>query len=275
MKLVGALSCLSATLALAPALAANLPAGAASVASVNGVVISDPALNDALERSGAPESAPLRTALKSQLIARELLRQEAHRRGLAKDRDVLAAAQAAQDNAMIEKYLKQSIKPQHVGEDQVRKRYDAIVASLGEQEYRPRIIQTRDEASAKQVLAELRAGKTFDELAHSHSLASSARNGGVLDWVSFKLPLRDGATQGVPLPLAEVLTRLKPGMLAAEPIAWKDAWFVVRLDEARPTRVPDYEQIKPTLRQMLERQELERATAALVAELIRNAKIKQ
>ena len=63
--------------------------------------------------------------------------------------------------------------------------------------------------------------------------------------------------------------------MAAEPIVWNNVRYVVRLDDVRPTQIPAYEHVKPTLRELLERQEVERASAALVAELIKNAKIRQ
>jgi len=65
--------------------------------------------------------------------------------------------------------------------------------------------------------------------------------------------------------------RLRPGMVAAEPVAHEGTWYVIRLDAVRPTAVPDYTQARTHIRQMLERREAERAAAAFVAGLMRRA----
>ncbi len=253
-------------------------AAPASVATINGVAIDqaqfDAALRQALA-AGAKDSAELRGALKSQLIARELLRQAAQAQNLADDPEIQAAAKQAQQAAMLQKYLRSAIKPNPITEARVKEHYERIVASLGAQEFKARIIQVANEASAKLVLAQLKAGKTFAELAQQHSKAPSAKAGGALDWVSFKTPLKEGATQHFPLPLAQSLIKLQPGMVHAEPIQWNGAYYVLKLDESRATRIPAYEQVKPALARALVQQEIERASAALVANLLKSAKISQ
>ncbi|WP_133666497.1 hypothetical protein [Paraburkholderia sp. BL10I2N1] len=52
---------------------------------------------------------------------------------------------------------------------EVKARYDAIVASLGKEEYKPRTITEADDATAKAVLGALKSGTTFDALAHQCS----------------------------------------------------------------------------------------------------------
>jgi hypothetical protein len=65
--------------------------------------------------------------------------------------------QAARMNAETQRYLKDSLHLESVPDAQVKARYDAIVASLGKEEYKPRIITVPDAAMAATVLAERRA----------------------------------------------------------------------------------------------------------------------
>lgn len=249
---------------------------ATPVATVNGVAIAQSALDTALAQAqarGAADTPQLRQALKSQLIALELLRQEAAKQLSSEDAEVQAAVQQARDNAMVQKYLRTAVKPKPVAEADIQAQYDKIVSALGPQEYKARLIQTSDEAAAKMVLTELKAGKPFDQLAQQHSKAPSAQTGGALEWVSFKLPLAEGATQGFPLPIAEKLTQLKAGMVSADPIAWQGGWYVVKLDQVRATQIPEFAKVKPTLQRMLAQKEIERASAELVAGLVKAAKI--
>lgn len=246
------------------------------VATVNGVAIAQSALATALAQAqsrGAADTPQLRQALKSQLIARELLRQEAARQLSSDDAEVQAAVSQARDIAMVQKYLRTAVKPKPVTEADIRAQYEKIVSALGPQEYKARLIQTADQAAAKVVLTELKAGKPFDQLARQYSKAPSAQEGGALEWVSFKLPLVEGATQGYPLPIAEKLTQLKAGMVSADAIAWQGSWYVLKLDQVRATQIPEFDKVKPTLTKMLTQIEVERASAELVAGLVKAAKI--
>ena len=244
-----------------------------AAARVNGVPIPmarfDEALRQALSQ-GKADTPELRAAIRNQLVAREVFRQEAVKRGWQNDPQVLEA----RDSAMIQRYLKDAVRPEPVAEAAVRARYESIVAGLGEREFRFRLIAVADETQAKQLLASLKAGQAdFSDLARRHSLLPSRDKGGEMDWISFKTPAEEGHTQGLPLPLANAVAALPAGTLPAEPISWQGRWYLIRMDEVRPTRIPAYDEVKAALRRALEAQTLEKATAGLVARLIASAKI--
>jgi len=246
------------------------------VAQVNGTPISEVAFLRALAQAtaaGASDSTELRTLVRSQLIARELFLQQAKKLKVDDDDRVKQAVTEARENAMMQVFLQRSVKPKAVKEEEVRKHFDSIKAGLGEQEYKPRIMLLQDEGTARSVLAQLRSGGSFDELARLYSGAPSAARGGELDWISFKSPVVEGKTQGIPLPVAQAVVKLKKGMLAADPIQAAGRWYLVQLDDVRPTIVPDYESVKASLRRMLEARELERAAETLVKDLLANAKV--
>lgn len=244
-----------------------------AAARVNGVPIPmarfDEALRQALSQ-GKADTPELRAAIRNQLVAREVFRQEAVKRGWQNDPQVLEA----RDAALIHRYLKDAVRPEPVAESAVRARYENIVAGLGEREFHFRLIAVADETLAKQLLASLKAGQAdFADLARRHSLLPSRDKGGEMDWISFKTPAEEGHTQGLPLPLANAVAALPAGALSAEPISWQGRWYLIRMDEVRPTHIPAYDEVKIALRRALEAQALEKATAGLVARLIANAKI--
>lgn len=251
-----------------------LPAGV--LAKVNGVAIEESRLTQAIKESGLPDNPQLRQVLKTQLISRELFRQEAVKnKSYDKRPEVKQAMQEAHDAAVSRLYLRDAIKPAPVTEEQVKAQFDGIVASLGDKEYKPRVIQVADEATAKIVLAKLKSGTDFAALAQQYSQAPNKARGGALDWVSFKLPLQEGKTQNLPMSLAQAIVKLPEGGVTAEPVIWNNAFYVVKLDQVRPTQVPKYDDVKAALRQMQEAQALERATAALVVDLVKKATIEQ
>jgi parvulin-like peptidyl-prolyl isomerase len=157
----------------------------------------------------------------------------------------------------------------------VKARYDALVASLGENEYKPSAIAVKDPAIAQTVLAQLKKGGDFAKLAKQYSQGPGAAQGGALNWVSFKTPIQAGNTQNWPQPLAEALVKLPQGGVTSEPVQVGDQYWVLRVDEKRPTQIPDFDKIKDVLRHQLEQVAAEKATAQVVVDLVKNARIQQ
>lgn len=258
------------------AAAAILGAHAAHAASVNGVVISDEHISRAMQDARLPDTPQARNIIKQQLIAQELFGQEAAKdKALEARPDVQQALQQARRQILTQAWLKDRIKPDPVTDAQVRQRYDAIVASLGDKEFKPRVIELADSSGAAAALARIKRGEDFAKVAQEISLAPTKASGGAMDWISFKLPAQEGRTQNLPLPIAQAIGGLPAGGVTAAPVTWNNRSYIVKVDEIRPTQVPSYEQAKPAIQQALQAQALERATAALVVELFGKAKITQ
>jgi hypothetical protein len=213
----------------------------------------------AAESGGQAQKA----ALTDQLAAFEMFRLEAARRGLYAEAEVAAAPPAQRDALAVRRLLLDAVRPAPVPESAVRALYDATVMTLGPNEYRASLIAFGDRTRAGQFLDRLKSGGAFS--------AFSGTDGRASGWFSFPLPPAAGHSGGLPPPVAEALLRLRPGMVAAEPVAHEGTWYVVRLDAVRPTAVPDYAQVRTHIRQTLERREAERAAAAFVAGLMRRA----
>jgi hypothetical protein len=110
------------------AAAGGLHAG--TVARVNGVDIPEAQLDDVLSASRQPDTPQVRQAVRQDLIARELLRQNAEKQRYGTKPEVQAAMNTAKVNAETQLYVKDSIHPEPVTDAQVRARYDEIVASV-------------------------------------------------------------------------------------------------------------------------------------------------
>ena len=254
--------------------AEGLPSG--TVAIVNGTQITQAQLERAIGQAGVPANANVIQALKQQLIARELFRQQAAKNpAYEKSPAVKQAVQDAHDAAITQLWLKDNIKPAVVTDEQVKARYDAIVASLGDKEYKARVIQVGDEVTATQVITQLKQGGDFAKLAQQYSAAPNKVRGGELDWVSFKTPVEEGKTQNLPLPLAREISTLQVGATSAAPVETGNQRFIVKVDAARPTQVPAYDTARPAIKQALEAAELERATVQVVGGLLKTAKVIQ
>lgn len=247
----------------------------ATVATVNGTPITDAEVSTVLQASKQPDSPQIRQAIKNQLIARVLIQQAAEKANYGSKPEVQAAMQAAKANAETQLFLRDNVKPAPVTDADVKARYDEIVASLGKDEYKPRLIVVKDAATATTVLSELKAGKSFDGLARQYSIAASRDAGGELPWVSFKTPATEGKTSGLPVSIAQALEKLPAGAVTPESIPVDGARAIVKLDAKRPTQVPAFNQAQTTIRQQLEALALEKASAQFVGGLLKNATIQQ
>ncbi len=250
-----------------------LPPGV--VATVNNVPILQSQVDELLAASKVADAPNVRNNLKSELIARELFRQAAEQKHYDTRPEVQQAMQEAKVNAESRLYLRDAIHPAAVTDAQVKARYDEIVAGLGKTEYKPRVIELSDDATASAVLSQLKTGAAFDALARQYSIAPNKASGGELPWVSFKQPLVEGKTQGLPLALAQTIVQLPLGGVTPEPVVINGERYIVKVEQARPTQVPSFEQAQSTIRTGLEQAEFQKAAAAVTVGLLNNAKIQQ
>ncbi|UVE69647.1 peptidyl-prolyl cis-trans isomerase [Burkholderia pyrrocinia] len=256
--------------------AASQPSGTtATVATVNGTAITQADVDAVLRASGQPDSPQIRDAIKQQLITRVLVQQAAEKANYADKPEVKAAIQQAKTNAEVQLYVRDNVKPEPVTDEQIKARYDALVAALGKNEYKPRLIVVKDPATAATVLSELKSGKSFDGLARQYSMAPSRDAGGELPWVSFNTPAAEGKTGGLPLPIAQALEKLTVGAVTKDSIPVDGVRAIVKLDAKRPTQVPGFETAKPVLQQQLQAIAVEKASAQMIGNLLKGAKITQ
>ena len=262
----------------ADAAASTLPAGA--IAVVNGVAVPqsqlDAAVREVSAKTGQPDSLQMRQALKEELIAREVFRQAAVKAHYDTKPQVQQATTAdARVGTEIQLFLKDNVHADQVTDDQVKARYDALAASLGKNEFQPRVIAVTDETTAKQVLAKAKSGQAFDALAKQYSVAPTKADGGLMPWVSYPVPVTEGKTQGVPLPLAQAIAQLPVGGISPQPVHLGNVWVILKLDAKRPTQIPPYEQARETVKQQLQAMALQKAAAQFTAEQMKNATIQQ
>ena len=247
----------------------NAPAASAAsddvVATVNGVALHRVELDEAM--TGRPESA--RGEVLQGLVARELLRQAAERDGLGNAQPVRAAMQKAKVDTENRLYVARHLPMQPVTDDEVRQRYNEIVSQLGPYQYKVSQMSFADEPTARFALALLEKGESFANVA-TRSHASDAQTG----WISFKQPVKEGQTLGLPLPLAQALATMQPGQFTNAPLHVGDRFIVARLDERRDTVIPSYAQASAAMRKAMESKRNGDAFVTFIGQLARKAEIR-
>ncbi len=241
-------------------LAAAAHAQGGAVAKVNGVTIPQ-SRADILVREmtsqGRPDTPEMRDAIKQELINREIVAQEAVKKGLDKRPEVVTQINLQRQAVLINAYLQDYIKAHPVGDDAVKKEYERVKASAGGREYKVRHILVETEDEAKQIITQLNKGASFEKLAGEKSKDQGSKDrGGDLDWAT---PARYVPAFG------QAITKLKKGQLTDAPVQTQFGWHVIRVDDERPSKFPAFEEVKPQIEQQLRQQTVNKAFTDLRA----------
>ncbi len=241
---------------LLPALAAALisiafPAAAQNVAIVNGKAVPKArvdALAAQLAKTGRPVGPEIQAQLKDEVVAREIFMQEAQKRGLDATDDFKTQMELARQTLLIRELFSEYQKANPVSDGDIKAEYDKFVAANGGKEYRARHVLVENEGEAKAIIASLKKGGKFDDIAKKQSKdPGSGANGGDLNWAS--------AASYVP-EFSAALVKLNKGQMTQEPIKTQFGWHVIRLDDVREAQLPKLDEVKPQIAQQLQQQKL-------------------
>lgn len=240
--------------------AAKKPARPAVVAKVNGVTIPSVRSDILLEQrtaQGATDTEQLRAAIRDDLINREIIAQEAARKGFTKKARLRAELDLVRQTVIVQAYLRDWVKRNPPTDAEMRKEYDAAKAKTGDKEYHARHILVDKEEDAKGVIDQLKKGASFDELAKKHSKDTGNKDrGGDLDW---NVP---GVFDKV---FADAMVSLKKGELTDTPVHTRFGYHVIRLDDVRPVKFPTYDEVKPRIQQQLTQRKVDQLVRSLRA----------
>jgi peptidyl-prolyl cis-trans isomerase C len=233
-------------LALSLVAALSLSAMAQNLAVVNGKPVPSSrveALKQQVERSGRPVTPEILAQIKEELIAREIFMQEARKRGLEASEDYKTQLELARQSLLIRELFANFQKKNPVTDAEIKAEYDKFVAANGGKEYRARHILVEKEDEAKALIADLKKGGKFEDLAKKASKdPGSGANGGDLDWAS--------AASYVP-EFASALVKLEKGQLTDVPVKSQFGFHVIRVDDIREAQLPKLEEVKPQITQQL------------------------
>ena len=239
------------------------PVFAQNAATVNGKPIPaakvDQLVKQVVAQGRATDSPQLREQVKKELIGREVLLQEADKEGLGNRPEVKAAMDNARQSIIINAMLADYVKKHPVSDAAIKPEYDRYKAQVGDKEYHARHILVDTEQQAKDIIAKLKGGANWNELA-KQSKDSSANNGGDLDWAS--------PATFVP-EFSKAMTSLQKGAITETPVHTQFGWHVIKLEDVRPTKIPPLEEVKGQIAEALQQRQL----AQYREELIKKAKV--
>lgn len=243
---------------------AVVPVFAADLAVVNSKAIPASRLETAVKQAiaqGQKDTPELRASLKNQLIEQEVLLQEAEKRGYSKKPEVLAAIEQARKSLPIRAMMEDIGKATPVTDADIQNAYDAYKLRVGTTEYDASHILVKTESEAKAIIAKIKAGSKFEDLAKDSIDVGSGSKGGKLGWAP--------ASNYVE-PFAKALASLGKGQITDTPVQTKFGFHVIRVDDTRPIKVPSLEELKPRIVESLREKKMQ----SFAEELRRKAIVK-
>ncbi len=238
-----------ATATLLSALA--VPAAAQNVAIVNGKPVPMArvdALAQQLARAGRPVTPEMMGQIKDEVIARELFMQEAQKLGLDASEDFKAQMELTRQAILIRELFATFQKNNPVTDAEIKAEYDKFAAANSGKEYRARHILVEKEEQAKAIIASLKKGAKFEDIAKKQSKdPGSGANGGDLDWASAGSYVKE---------FSEAMVKLGKGKTTETPVKSQFGYHIIRLDDVRDAQLPKLEDVKPQIAQQLGQQKL-------------------
>jgi len=237
--------------ALIAALAIPFAAMAQNVATVNGKPV-PMARVDALIKTathGQEATPEMKAQAKDQVVIREIFAQEAEKQGVATSADYKTQLELVRQTVLINTLFQNFIKSHPISDADAQAEYNKIKAEQSGQEYDARHILVDSEDEAKKLIAQIKAGSKFEDVAKKSSKdTGSAENGGDLGW----------SKPGNYVPeFATALQGLKKGQMTDTPVKTQFGYHIIRLEDTRTAQFPSFDEVKDKVKQQLEQVKLQ------------------
>ncbi len=224
---------------------------AQNVAIVNGKAVPlarAEALSQQVIRSGRQITPEIEKQIKDEVIAREIFIQEAQKQGLDSTEDFRTQMDLARQTILIRELFANYQKTSPVTDDEIKAEYDRFAAANSGKEYKARHILVEKEDQAKAIIAQLKKGGKFEEIAKKSSKdPGSGAKGGDLDWA----PASNYVAE-----FAQALAALTKGKMTETPVKTQFGYHIIRLDDVRDAQLPKLEDVKAQVAQQLQQQKL-------------------
>ena len=219
---------------------------AQNVAIVNGKAVPKArveALAQQVARSGRPVTPEVENQIKDEVIAREVFMQEAQKKGLDATDDYRTQLELARQTILIRELFSEFQKNNPVTDADIKAEFDKFASANSGKEYRARHILVEKEDQAKAIIASIKKGQKFEEIAKKQSKdPGSAANGGDLDWASPGNFVKE---------FSEAMMGLKKGQMTEAAVKTQFGYHIIRLDDTREAQLPKFDDVKPQIAQQL------------------------
>lgn len=215
---------------------------AQNIAIVNGKAVPKARMDSLslqFQSSGRPITPEVQEQMRQHLIALEVFTQEADKLGLSSSDEFKAQMELARQTVLANQLIKEFEKKNAITDELLKAEYDKFAAANGGKEIKARHILVDKEADATAIIASLKKGAKFEEIAKKRSKdTGSGAKGGDLDWAN--------PSSYVP-EFSAALQALKKGQLSDKAVKTQFGFHVIRVDDVRDIKLPTFDEVKPQI----------------------------
>ncbi len=208
-------------------------------------------------KQGRPVDDAMRKNIREEVINREIFVQEAAAKGFEAGDEFKVQMDLARQSILIRELFADFQKKNPVTDAEIKGEYDKFVAASGGKEFKARHVLVEKEEEAKAIIASLKRGGKFEDIAKKQSKdPGSGQNGGDLDWAAPGSYVKE---------FSDAMVKLAKGKYTEVPVKSQFGWHVIKVDDTREAKLPTFEQVKPQVSQQLEQKKLGDFQSALRA----------
>lgn len=228
--------CFSSTLLSGVAIAQN-------AVIVNGKAIPKTQLDKLVQKSGQPDNPQVRDQAREMLVTRELIIQEADKRGVIQKESVRDQLEQSRVGVLVAAVFEDYVEKEGVTEAELKATYESMKSQYSGKEYHVEHILVEKESDAKAIIAQIKAGGNFEDIAKAKSKdPGSAPNGGDLGFVNEKSLVPE---------FSKAMVQLKNGQVSDKPVKSQFGWHIIKMVDSRDMKAPSYDEVKAQLKQMI------------------------
>lgn len=211
----------------------------------------------------------LRDFLENYVVTREVLYQEAKKKGLDKKKEILAKVEDFRKAMVIDALLEEALKEKdEVSDSEIQKYYKENEDRFTEpREVRVRHIVVNSEPILKEVLVKVSKGESFEKLASNYNIDKSREDGGNLGYI------RRGQLAPSFAQFEEAAFSLRRKGEISEVVKTPYGYHLIQLEERRGTALRPFDQVKEKIRFFLQTKKKQDAYLQYVKEAKSRAKI--
>jgi peptidyl-prolyl cis-trans isomerase C len=221
----------------------SVPSFAQNAVIVNGKSIPKAQLDKLVEKSGQPDNPQVREQAREMLVTKELILQEADKRGVIQKESVREQLEQSRVGILVAAVFEDYVEKEGVTEAELKATYESVKTQYAGKEYHVEHILVEKEADAKAIIAQLKAGGNFEDIAKTKSKdPGSAPNGGDLGYVTEKSLVPE---------FSKAMVQLKNGQTNDKPVKSQFGWHIIKMVDSRDMKVPSFDELKDQLKQMI------------------------
>jgi peptidyl-prolyl cis-trans isomerase C len=210
-----------------------------------------------------------RDFLENYVIPREVLYQEAKRKGLDKKKEILAKIEDAGRAILIDALLEEALRGRgEVSEEEIQRYYKENPTLFTEpQEIKVRHIVGNTEPTLKEVVTKLSQGEPFEKLASAYNVGNFKEDGGNLGYI------RRGQLAPPFAQFEEAAFSLRKRGAISEVVSTPYGYHIIRLEDMRGSTLKPLNQVKERIRFFLQPKKKQEAYLEYVKEAKSKAKV--